>query len=370
MTDFTGIKCPVCGKPFLPTDDIVVCPDCGAPYHRECYQKVGHCLYEDQHGTGKAWQPPQDQQNASGPDSLRCPRCGHDNTPGALFCEHCGAPLSAQPTNTQPYGNGQQSPTYGSPQQRQPYNNGQQNVPYGQQPPYGSNGQSPYGQTPPNGWPYGQMPFVFDPLAGIKPDEEIDGAKASELAKVVQSNTSYYLPVFYNASKYHKRRFNFAALLLGGGWLLYRKLYKVGSIITVIILALEVISQFITARFTNPLLTSMMSSLGISTASSMSMQQMYQIAGKVLELPFNQQLLFFLPEIFSIGIFVTHLVIGFMANKMYRKHCVKTVQSVLSVSLNESESTIHYQEKGGVNTMLLTLILICSLIVSNVVYFF
>ncbi len=35
MINFTGIKCPVCGKAFTDEDDIVVCPKCGAPYHRE-----------------------------------------------------------------------------------------------------------------------------------------------------------------------------------------------------------------------------------------------------------------------------------------------------------------------------------------------
>ena len=35
MIDYTGIPCPVCHKEFTPEDDIVVCPECGAPYHRE-----------------------------------------------------------------------------------------------------------------------------------------------------------------------------------------------------------------------------------------------------------------------------------------------------------------------------------------------
>ncbi|MBS6236502.1 MAG: hypothetical protein KH615_11425, partial [Clostridiales bacterium] len=39
--DYTGLKCPVCGKPFGTDDDIVVCPEYGAPYHRACYQQAG-----------------------------------------------------------------------------------------------------------------------------------------------------------------------------------------------------------------------------------------------------------------------------------------------------------------------------------------
>ena len=56
MSKYTGLECPVCKNTFKDNDDIVVCPECGAPYHRTCYQKEGHCIYEDKHGTDQAWQ--------------------------------------------------------------------------------------------------------------------------------------------------------------------------------------------------------------------------------------------------------------------------------------------------------------------------
>lgn len=40
MTRYTGNHCPVCEQAFTDEDDIVVCPDCGTPYHRACWQKV------------------------------------------------------------------------------------------------------------------------------------------------------------------------------------------------------------------------------------------------------------------------------------------------------------------------------------------
>ena len=48
--EFTENKCPVCDKQFKKGDDIVVCPECGAPHHRECYEKVVHCHFADKHG--------------------------------------------------------------------------------------------------------------------------------------------------------------------------------------------------------------------------------------------------------------------------------------------------------------------------------
>ena len=42
--DYRGQHCPICGKEFCDGDDIVVCPECGTPYHRECYKTAGHCV--------------------------------------------------------------------------------------------------------------------------------------------------------------------------------------------------------------------------------------------------------------------------------------------------------------------------------------
>ena len=56
--DYKGIKCPVCEKPFTENDDIVVCPTCGAPYHRACYMEKGACIFTDLHEAGKDWAPP------------------------------------------------------------------------------------------------------------------------------------------------------------------------------------------------------------------------------------------------------------------------------------------------------------------------
>ena len=67
MNDYVGCVCSVCNKPFAAGDDIVVCPECGTPYHRACYQAAGGCVHEVQHAEGYAWQPQQHAQQAGGP---------------------------------------------------------------------------------------------------------------------------------------------------------------------------------------------------------------------------------------------------------------------------------------------------------------
>lgn len=48
---FENDKCPVCGELFKAEDDIVVCPDCGTPHHRDCYNKTHICANKKLHGT-------------------------------------------------------------------------------------------------------------------------------------------------------------------------------------------------------------------------------------------------------------------------------------------------------------------------------
>ena len=98
MADYKGKKCLICDKEFSEGDDIVVCPDCGTPYHRECYLEKGECINYELHEKGGSWQAEQDEiedrrrrENAG--SDIRCPRCGQNNPGTALFCNSCGLPL-------------------------------------------------------------------------------------------------------------------------------------------------------------------------------------------------------------------------------------------------------------------------------------
>lgn len=78
MADYTGCKCPVCQQPFSDGDDVVVCPECGAPYHRACYQKNAGCLFADRHAPGFEWKPapgemPNRETASASQDEIACP---------------------------------------------------------------------------------------------------------------------------------------------------------------------------------------------------------------------------------------------------------------------------------------------------------
>lgn len=51
--------CPICNNNFNANDDIVVCPICGTPHHRDCYKKNGECGNFEKHNEGYRWTPEQ-----------------------------------------------------------------------------------------------------------------------------------------------------------------------------------------------------------------------------------------------------------------------------------------------------------------------
>ncbi len=81
--EFTEYKCPVCDKQFKKGDDIVVCPECGAPHHRKCYEKEGHCHFADKHGADFSFEKEQLEEAEQ--------QAEQDAKDGVVLCKRCGA---------------------------------------------------------------------------------------------------------------------------------------------------------------------------------------------------------------------------------------------------------------------------------------
>ena len=236
MNRYAGCKCFACGKVFTEQDDVVVCPDCGTPYHRECYSVEEGCSNTALHDNGGTWQ---EEQSQTGTEPRRCVRCGQENPPEGLFCNRCGMPLvnpynnEPRPFNSNPYGNaypppyGQGNP-YG--QQGNPY--GQQGNSYGQGNPYGQPG-NPYAQR--GAGPYGAPAMKFDQ------DSDIDGVKLGDYARYVGKNQFSFLTSFIRFAKFGgKVSINFPALLFPQFYFFYRKMPLIGALFMVVSIGLAV----------------------------------------------------------------------------------------------------------------------------------
>lgn len=340
--DYIGEKCPVCGKNFHANDDIVVCPICGTPHHRECYENLGHCFNEAKHAEGFTYDQASGSTGSENQDGyIICKKCGKHNPAGTFFCTNCGEPLNE---NAQGFSGEQTGGPY-------------RNNPYGGQQPGGFGGMPPFGMPP-----MGAAPF--DPLGGMNPDEVIDeNVTIGETAKYVKTNSFYFLNVFKNIKAMGRSRFNFAAFLFSGGYLLYRKMYKIGAVICTINFLIILASTIIS--YSDPYIN-VLGQLGILSSSAQS--NMFYYTQSVLQLPFPQMMLFLAPPLLSLLNFIINIIVGFNANKLYYKHCMKNISQIKKESSSSDDSNAKLQTMGGVNTPIAFTLLIVLFLINVIPY--
>ena len=194
MTSYLGIRCPVCNKKFGESDDIVVCPVCGAPHHRECYFIKGECALLEEHKSGKEWRPPFEPGGAGGDVSGRvCSACNRQSPGLSLFCNHCGLRFDEAASGDS-----------------NSYENASGGMP----------------------WPWPGVPPFGSAYTGVEDTETIGELTAREYAVYVGNRSDYYLPRFKMAAR-SERQFsiNIPALILGFPFFFYRKMYLVGSLL-------------------------------------------------------------------------------------------------------------------------------------------
>lgn len=349
MINFTGIKCPVCGKAFTDEDDIVVCPQCGAPYHRSCYQEKGQCIFSDLHEKGKEWAPPAPPKPPVTAEvkDRECPVCGGLNAHSARLCSRCGAPLQ-DPGQIPPF----QGQSGGQPPAQGPY-------------------QSPYQPGgAPQGRYYGQMPFIFDPMGGVSPADTLDmGVSYGDASKLVRQNTAYYMPTFRYMKQTGRNKFNFCAFLFSGAWMLYRKQYKYGIVVTVLMFLLYLLYLAATVFVATPALLELMQQAGIDVSAGIGMgltnEQLLVISQLITEDP-SLYLELCLPMICLLLMLALMIFVGVRGNKMYMRHCIVTVRKVKAADL-AIEPNMTLDQKGGVNTSVAVCMFVCYFLLVNVV---
>lgn len=328
---YSRLCCPVCKVKFKDDDDIVVCPVCGAPHHRECYNQTGHCAYEQFHGTESQWREP--------------PRVDPQPEPEPEPRQNQGFPP--------PFGNRGQSP-YG----QNPYGN-QQNggVNIGRICPQCKNVVTPVNNTCPNcGYifppvytnasgsdtqkfdPFGQGSFNgynrFDPLGGIDPKSDIDGESAESLAGAVAINTQRYIPKFAGLKKSGKSAvsWNWAAFLLGPYWFFYRKCYMAGTLAATVTVICN-------------LMLSLLDDTLMKIYSSLKTYSYYEIGEQLMATAPRNYLI--LAVVAMVILFISRLIFGLFADYIYKKKCLTAVKDAKQAE--SGDYTTEIRKKGGVN---------------------
>lgn len=286
MFFYEGLKCPVCNKPFEESEDIVACPHCGLPHHRECWKQHGHCFAEDLHGTPEQWTrentpytAPPKHASYEGAETVKetdedftgriCPRCRTRNPEFAEICTHCGLRFENEDWHTE-------------------------------QPAY----------TSPAGAEYVPFHVGFASRESYSPEEKIGEFRAKELEAVVGQNAAYYIPRFRRIENRQGGGWNWAAFLLGPYWLLFRKQYLLGI--------LYFFCQTVYSFACNYLL------LPIQKAKTQA--EMAEVLERML---LDKTFLWFFLPIFvlSVILFVGRILLGLKGNQLYKVHCERRIRA-------------------------------------------
>ena len=289
-----GVSCVRCHAYLFPEDDIVYCPVCGAPHHRECYNQLGHCALEEFHGTDRQYdkvkareeeqaaaEMPNTGENAEG--LITCQMC-HEKYDFALnACPKCGAPNIAKAGGS----------------------------------------------------------FVnFDFLGGVPADYDIgDGITADEAKRFVAANTPRYIPKFAVLNAKNKLSWNWLAFLFPCGWMLSRKMYKNGIIAGL----LTVISSLFYLPFMNA-----KNNLGTTPGETQAqiMQSIYEHLPKMGAAVIAALLAGF---VLNIAVRILSALFG---DYLYKKYAISSIKTIRAES---EDMDYDYRKKGGVNIFLFLL---------------
>ena len=182
--NYTGKLCDGCRQPLENGDDIVVCPICGTPQHRSCYEKNNKCVNEYLHSTDFTWTDPEEEQRKKEEE------------------------LKAQQAEQQPQPSDQPVFAPATPQ---------------------------------------SMESVFLRGVLYDPKDDIGGATVGEAADFVQNSAPRYIRNFMKQKKSgRKLSWNWAAFFFAPYWFFYRKLYKAGAVFLALSVALSLATVSLT----------------------------------------------------------------------------------------------------------------------------
>lgn len=312
--NYHGAPCPICGQTFAPGDDVVVCPDCGTPYHRSCYKTVGHCVMEELHANGGEWvNPAQPKAAPVQQETVRaCPYCNFPNRAESARCEHCGYPLQKEQEEMQ------KDPSYAP-----------------QPDPYGQRSRIEQEEDP------------YEAAFGhIDPNSHIQNVSVKDILSFTQRNAAYFARLFkLLASDMGAVVFNWSALLFGPFYFLYRKMYHQGVKLLLMELA-SYLPSFALAYHLMPQALANPSLMETMAFDTSGLGMILTVANITSYIPF-----------------LIHAYCGFAANKRYFQHSMDTLQQLnLQCSGDRSQLEQQILRRGGVSTMAVILAVIGILV--------
>ena len=349
---YTGNLCDGCHEPLLDNEDIVVCPECGTPQHRQCYDKNNQCVNAHLHSEGFSWQGTVSEKTAAASSTLVnednngqdivCPNCKQTNPPGTDVCRHCGMKFTMFGINVVESLHEQENPDYrprrkdnNLPEYPAPFTVGEGEV-FGNVPTDESKPEEPiiYKETIDL-----ESPEFFNDDSNIfkgpyPADDYTASIKTNTIGSFVRNNAQTYISKFKAADAKGRNSFNWAAFFFTPYWFFYRKLYKPGIIMMTI--------QFCVSLIASPSLEK-----AFSIYDKLVTADMTTMTDEAFNMIFTELQATMTPVWIVTGItFVLKLISGFIANSLYKSYIIKNVNYAMTLPTVRAKIA-HFAKYGG-----------------------
>ena len=360
---YTNYKCDGCGEIFRDDDDVVVCPQCATPQHRECYKKNNCCVNSHLHSEDFEWkgektevvrETTEEEAVQETANDLICPNCHYANPHGSTSCHKCGMKFTIFGINLaekaqqeddfiEPPVKPNSKPGMTPPDYPPPFTVGkgdneeeEEKLPLSREEQV-SNFLS---HTISNASGYDAADSQEILFKGPFPDEmKVDGIPANTMGAFLAKDSGKYIEKFRRISNGNKLSFNWAAFFLSPYWFFYRKLYKPGIIFMTLQLCLSIIMT--------PSATSFLEfyeSIAGVDGTALSEAAALQLTSQLNEV--------FLPMAVFMGIeVVLKLIAGFIANPLYRKYAIRELKAV-EAETDRSKKLTRILKYGGISPLM------------------
>ncbi len=359
---YSNQTCDGCGKLFTENDEIVVCPECATPQHRECYNENKHCVNFEKHAEGFTWQnegalntPAANEEKAR---LIPCPNCGYENPEGTEVCRQCSmkftlfgfnvveaAANEEEKRNTEASDTNNNIPVYNA-----PFTLGKGDG-FDNQPVFTQDTFSDPHSGEESGRDFTEAPEPAFPGPFSAKDKTF-GISTNLLGAVIGQNGMKYITKFKALEAGKRISFNWAAFFFSPYWFFYRKMIRPGIVFSTLYMCLSIVSTPTILKFYD---------IYLFIAENASAVTESEFIAQLTEL---ENL--YPPMLLFMGIqFLLHLAGGFMADKMYKNRLVSTIYTQ-RVSPLDKGSVIQVIKAGGVSPLFALMAVCAENIVSSI----
>lgn len=307
---FENQICPICEEKFNENDEIVVCPECGTPHHRDCYNSLGECKNAPLHKEGfsfKSVEPEQEKIDILIDDEIK-------NTKDIVNVVNVEF-------------NGDESK-----------NN--------------ENLRS-------------TIEELFKNINGKSTDQVlINNTPSSYYEAAIGKNQNYYMPRFLIMEGTQKKHLlNICAFVFPFAWAIYRKMYKLALLVFCIYIVL--LSVTIAPILTNEEYIEAMNKCYMEDPTFYEKVLLYD-AGQSVTFTKTQSEFIEISKNITISPVIAYgtlfvsiamkILLGIFATRLYKEKLTKNIEKAKKLSLEESQLKSYLKSKYGVTPMFIAII--------------